>query len=146
MRARGWIAEKLVHSHFDRVANDVLPAAGFVVRFGPGELEDVGQETFGQTVAPDDLFGETLARGCEHDCFVSGDEAFGLEPLHHFAHRGAADLQPFGNARLNDVDVVLLQLKNALAVLLERRMMFARTGHLVESIEVSWARLDELTG
>ena len=146
VRAGRGVTKKFVHRHFDRIANDVLPAAGFVMRFGPGQLEYVGQKSFGQTVAADDLFGQTHARRCEHDCLVGGDEAFGLEPLHHFAHRRAADLQPFGNARLDDVDVILLELKDALAVLLERWMMFARTGHDVKYTELSWARLDELTG
>ena len=53
--------------------------------------------------------------------------ALGLEPAHHLTDGGAADLEPFGDARLDDVDVVLRQLEDALAVLLEGGVVL--TGH-----------------
>ena len=52
-----------------------------------------------------------------------------LEAAHHLTHRRPADLEAVGDARLDDVDVVLLQLEDALAVLLERRMVLSRYGH-----------------
>jgi hypothetical protein len=97
-------------------------------------------------VTADHLFGEAFALSREHNCLVSGDEAFGFEPLHHFAHRWATDVQSFGHARLNDDEVVFLQFEDALAVLLECRMMFARAGHAAQSTEVFGGRLDELVG
>jgi hypothetical protein len=94
-------------------------------------------------VATDHLFAKAHTRIREHDCFGSGDQAFCFKPLHHFADRWAADLQPFGNARLDDVEVVFLQFEDALAILLERWMMFTRTGHDHECTEVSAGSLDE---
>ena len=51
-----------------------------------------------------------------------------LEPAHHLADGRAADLQPVGDAGLDHVDVVLGELEDALAVLLERRMVLSRAG------------------
>ena len=43
-----------------------------------------------------------------------------LHPLDHLGHGRAGDLEPLGDAGLDDVDVVLLELEDRLAVLLER--------------------------
>ena len=42
---------------------------------------------------------------------------------------GRLTLQPVGDARLDDVDVVLGELEDALAVLLERRVVLSYDGH-----------------
>ena len=47
------------------------------------------------------------------------DQALGLEPLDHLGHGRARHHEPIGDAGLDDVDVVLLQLEDRLAVLLE---------------------------
>ena len=57
------------------------------------------------------------------------DQAFGLEAAHHLADRGTADVQSLGDARLDHVDIVLGQLEDALAVLLEGRVMFSDDSH-----------------
>jgi hypothetical protein len=69
---------------------------------------------------------------CRHgeaDGAVGGDQAFGLEPTDHLADGRPADLQAVGDAGLDDLDVVLLQLEDALAVLLEGRVMLSGGRH-----------------
>ena len=68
----------------------------------------------------------------EVDPAVGGDEPFGLEPAHHLAHGGPAHLQTVGDARLDHVDIVLGELEDALAVLLERRVMLSDDSHEVQ--------------
>ena len=46
------------------------------------------------------------------------DEAVVVEPLDHLRHRRAAHPEALGDAGLDDVDVVLPQLEDGLAVLL----------------------------
>src|SRR3990170_3163225 len=100
------------------------------MRFGPRQLEDVGQKPFGEAVPAHDALGQHVAGVGELDPAVGGDEALVLEAAHHLAHCGPAHLESLGDARLDDVDVILLQLEDALAVLLERWMMFARGWHV----------------
>ena len=67
-------------------------------------------------------------------------EPLGLQPPHHLAHRGAADVQPVGDASLDDVDVVLGELEDALAVLLERRVVLSYDGHGSDPTVGVWRR------
>ena len=60
---------------------------------------------------------------------IDRDQTLGFEALDHLADGRPADHQPFGDPGLDDVDVVLLQLEDALAVLLECRMVLSRGGH-----------------
>ena len=129
VRARGRAAEQAVHGRLDGLAHDVLPLAGLVVGLGPRQVEDVGEEALGEAVAADDLGGEHLAVGGQADALAESDEALGLQPAHHLADRRAADVEALGDPRLDDVDVVLGELEDALAVLLERRVMFSNDSH-----------------
>ena len=98
----------------------MLPLAGFLVGIGPRQLEDVGEEPLGQPVAAHDPLGEPLTVGGEADgVVVDGDEALALEPLDHLGHGRARHHEPVGDAGLDDVDVVLAELEDRLAVLLE---------------------------
>ena len=63
------------------------------------------------------------------DAALVDDQALGLEPAHHLADGGTADVEPLGDPSLDDVDVVLLQLEDALAVLLEGGMVLTDDGH-----------------
>ena len=71
----------------------------------------------------------TLTVVGEVDAVVRLDQALGLEAAHHLADGGTADVEALGDARLDDVDVVLGQLEDALAVLLERRVMLSDDSH-----------------
>ena len=53
----------------------------------------------------------------------------GFEPTNHFRDGRLADLQPVDDARLDDIDGVLVQFEDALAVFLESRVMLAWSGH-----------------
>ena len=119
----------------------MLPPAGLVVRLGPRQVEHVGEESLGETVAPDDALGEGPAAFGEPNAAVGRDQSFVLEPAHHLAHRRAADLQTIGDARLDDVDIVLGQLEDRLAVLLEGGMVLSGGGHVSECTRGSFARL-----
>ena len=110
----------------------MLPPAGLVVRLGPRQVEHVGEEPLGQPVAPDDALGQGPPALGEADAAVGRDQPFVLEPAHHLAHRRAADLQPVGDARLDDVDIVLGQLEDRLAVLLEGGMVLSGGRHVSE--------------
>ena len=57
------------------------------------------------------------------------DQPFGLEAAHHLGDGRPADVEALGDARLDDVDVILGELEDALAVLLERRVMFSNDSH-----------------
>ena len=66
---------------------------------------------------------------------VQRDEALGLHAADHLRHRRAGHAQPFGDAGLDDVDVVLVELEDRLAVLLERRVVLAAVlGHGPQSM------------
>ena len=60
---------------------------------------------------------------------VDRDQPLGLEPADHLADGRAADLQALGDAGLDDVDVVLVELEDALAVLLERWVVLSGGWH-----------------
>ena len=91
--------------------------------------EDVGEEALGEAVAAHDLGGQQLAVRGQVDALAGLDEALGLEAAHHLADGRPADVEALGDARLDDVDVVLGELEDALAVLLERRVMLSNDGH-----------------
>ena len=61
-----------------------------------------------------------LARGGEPDRAARCRPALALDAADHLRHGRAGDLQPLGDAGLDDLDVVLVQLVDGLAVLLER--------------------------
>jgi len=56
----------------------------------------------------------------------AGDQALFLKTLHHLGNRWPAHLETVGNPRLDDVKIVLGELEDRLAVLLEGRMVFRR--------------------
>ena len=58
-------AEHAAHRGLDRLGDDVLPLAGLVMRFGPREPEDVGEEALGEAMPPHDLLGERATLGGE---------------------------------------------------------------------------------
>ena len=131
MRAGGGTAEQPVHRLFDVVAHDVLPLAGLVVRFGPRQLQDVGQETLGEPVATYHTLGELDPGRREHDGSVVREQSLGFEALDHLAHGRSAHQEPVGDAGLDDVDVVLGEFEDALAVLLECGVVLSGCGHVV---------------
>ena len=135
VRAGGGVAEQTIERRFDGRAHHVLPFAGLVMSLGPGQLEDIGEKALGQPVPAHDAFRQGQPSVCETNPPVRRDQPLMLQPAHHLADRGAADLQPIGDARLDDVDVVLLQLEDALAVLFESRMVL--TGHC-HGAESTW--------
>ena len=108
----------------------MLPLAGLVVCFGPAELEHVGEEHLGEPVATHDAFTEPASGLGETDSVVGGDQPFGFETLHHLADRGPRHLESFGDAGLDDLDIVLVQFEDALAVLLEGGVVFTTRRHL----------------
>ena len=120
VRAGGGVAEHADDGRLDRLGDDVLPLAGLLVGVGPRQLEDVGEEALGEAVAAHHPLGEPLAVLGEADgVVVDGDEALALEPLDHLGHRRARHHEAVGDAGLDDVDVVLVELEDRLAVLLE---------------------------
>ena len=97
----------------------MLPLAGLVVGVGPGQTEHVGQEPLGQPVATHDGLGERHAGGGECDGVADHDEPLGLHATDHLRHSGPADAEPFRDPDADHVDVVLVELPDRLAVLLE---------------------------
>ena len=134
------IAQQFVDRLLDRVADHVFPTARLVVGVGPRELQDVGEEALGEAMPADDSLTELLPRRGQVDAVLGHDQAFGFEPLHHLAHRRAADLQPFGDAGLDDLHVVLAEFEDAFAVLLERRMVLSVGWHDPESRRIGFQR------
>ena len=57
---------------------------------------------------------------------VDGDEALALHAPDHLRHGGPGHLEALGDPGLDDVHVVLLELEDGLAVLLERRVELGR--------------------
>ena len=97
---------------------------------GPGQAEDVREEALGQAVAAHDALGQLGAGGGQADLApLRGHQPFHLEALDHLRDGRAGDAQAVSDARLDDVDVVLVQLEDALAVLLEGRMVLPGGGH-----------------
>ena len=107
------------HCFLDRGRDDVLPLSGFLMGISPGEPENVGEEALGEAVATHDRFGEVHAFGGERDLPSSFDQAFALESLDHLADGGAADVHAFSDAGLDDIDAVLFEFVDRLAVLLD---------------------------
>ena len=104
----------------------MLPLAGLGVGVGPRETEDVGQEALGQAVAAHHALGQAEAVVGEADGAVDGDQALLLHAVDHLGHRRPGHVEPLGDAGLDDVDVVLAQLEDRLAVLLEGRVVLGR--------------------
>jgi len=134
------MAEHVRHRRLDRFAHHVFPLARFVVRLGPRELQDVGEEPLGEAVAAHHPLGQLQPVVGEADAALGGDQALGLEPSHHLADRRTRDLETVGDPRLDDADVVLGQLEDGLAVLLERRMMLFGLVHGVSLMPRRWHR------
>ena len=65
----------------------------------------------------------------------------GQQPADHLGDGGAGYLEAIGDAGLDDIEVVLTQFEDALAVLLERRMVFAGAGHGFQPIGASGSTL-----
>ena len=130
VRAGGGVAQHTVHRGFDGVAHHVLPLAGLVVGVGPRQPEHVGEEALGQAVAAHDALRQCLAGGGEANGAVGGDQALGLQAADHLADGRAADLQALGDAGLDDGDVVFVELEDALAVLLEGRVVLSDSRHV----------------
>src|SRR5690606_10357290 len=104
--------------------------AGLVVGFGPRQLQYVGEEPLGEPVPADHPLGELLTGFGERDPpAVAGDQSLALEPTHHLADGGTADLEPLGDPGLDDIDVVLVELEDALTVLLEGWVVLSRCRH-----------------
>ena len=97
--------------------------------------EDVGQEPLGQAVAAHHALGQAQAVVGQADGAVDGDQALLLHAVDHLRHRRARHVEPLGDAGLDDVDVVLAELEDGLAVLLEGRVVLGRLvrRHRVES-------------
>ena len=72
---------------------------------------------------------------------VDGSTSPRLHPLDHLGDGRAGDLEALGDAGLDDVDVVLAELEDRLAVLLERGVALGRLvlGHGGESRARRWA-------
>ena len=110
----------------DRIGDDVLPLAGLGVGVGPRQAQDVGEEALGQAVAAHHALGQAQPVVGEADGPVDGDQALLLHAVDHLRHGRAGHVEPLGDAGLDDVDVVLAQLEDGLAVLLERRVVLGR--------------------
>ena len=92
------VTKKFVHGAFYRLAQHVFPAAGFVMRLRPRQLEDISEEAFGQTMAADDALGEATSGSGQTDLTVGGyHELFSGQLLDHFTHRRSTDFEPFGD-------------------------------------------------
>jgi len=130
--AGGGVAEHPGEGPLDGLGDDVLPLAGLDVRVGPRQVEDVGEEALGESVAAHDPFGEAGAVGGEPDGAVDADQALRLHAADHLRHRGAGDLEAVRDAGLDDVDRILVELEDGLAVLLEGRVEFTASmlGHV----------------
>ncbi len=125
MRAGGRVAQDLDHRRLDRLADDVLPLARLGVGDRPRQPEDVGQEALGQAMSPDHLLGEHLPLRRELDhVLVEVDEALALHASDHLRDRRPRHAHPLGDTSLHHADVVLVELVDRLAVLLERGMPF----------------------
>ena len=64
----------------------------------------------------------------------------------HLADRRATDVQALGDTGLNDLNIVLMEFEDALAVLLERGMVFSRRRHARSLDRVDRRGSPELTG
>ena len=81
--------------------------------------------TLGDAMAPDHLCGQLHAVDGERDGTPArSHEALGLQAPDHLGDRRPAHLEAIGDAGLDDIEVVLGQLEDGLAVLLERRVVF----------------------
>ena len=108
----------------------MLPLARFLVGVGPREPEHVGEKPLGKAMAAHNLFGEGGASHGELDGPARQvDEAIDFKAPDHFRHRRPGQLEPFGDAGLNDFQVVFGEFKDALAILFSCRVPFSHAGH-----------------
>jgi hypothetical protein len=73
--------------------------------------------------------GQFNSAWCERDSTIGVDQALGGKPTDHLADRWTAHVQALGDSSLNDLDVILMEFEDALAVLLERGMVLTRRRH-----------------
>jgi hypothetical protein len=86
------------------------------VGLGPRELEDVGEEALGQAVPAHDALGQGHAGRGELDGAVHPHEALGRHAPHHLGDGRSRDPEAVGDPGLDDVEIVLGQLVDGLAV------------------------------
>ncbi len=129
MRTGGRTAEHAIHRLLDGIADDVLPLACLVVGIGPRQPEHVGEEPLGEAMTANDELRQRLTSGTEAYGAIGRDQTLGLETTDHLADGRSTDLQSLGDSGLDDSDVVLVEFEDALAVLLEGRMVLSERGH-----------------
>jgi len=73
-------------------------------------------------VTTNDGFGEGMAIGKQaNDAAIDFDKASAFHATNHFGDRWARNFESFGDACLNDVNVVFAQLEDGLAIFSQRR-------------------------
>ena len=85
----------------------------------PAQVENVCQESLGETMTTNDSLGKVHALCGEGDLLADVDQALGLHPLDHLRHRGTRHFEPVRDPRLDHVEVVFFKLVDRLAVFLE---------------------------
>src|SRR5690606_39429389 len=107
------------------------------------EPEDVGEEPLGEPVAAHDPLGDLEPRVGQADRgALDRDQTLLFEATDHLRHGRARDLDALRDPGLDDLDVVLVQLPDGLAVLLEGRVELPRSEeHTLNSshVKISYA-------
>jgi hypothetical protein len=101
VRARPFVCEALEEKSFYFRRDGMFEAFGFVVGFGPGEADDVGEKHFGKLVAEGHVFCDGAAFAREIDVAVAGngDEVIAAHAFERSGDGGRSYTELFSKAR-----------------------------------------------
>ena len=101
------------------------------MRLGPRQPQHIGEEPLGQSMTAHDLLGEGTALRGQRDAVVQRHQTARRHLVNHLGHGRARHLEPFGNAGLDHLEIILTQFEDRFAVFLECGMPLAGTYRLL---------------
>ena len=123
MRAGLRIAEHVLDALLHLRRHRVLEALRLFVCFPPLESEHLDQEPFGEAMATHDRVGVALPGLGQMHFFtlVQGDQALALKAMDHLRDGRCGEAKELGQARRNDVSILVGEGVDRLQVLLDGR-------------------------
>lgn len=119
MRTRGRVTQNSDREIHNAVAEAVLEPVCLLVRLGPRHPEQIGQDSFGDAVAANDVLGHGEPGYGERDeaTIVDFDETVIGETTDGLRYGRGADLEPLGKPGADHGNVFFAQLKDRLQII-----------------------------
>jgi hypothetical protein len=118
VRARFFVGESFEEKSFNFWRDGVFEALGFIMRFGPREAYDVGEQHFGELMAKGHAFRDTAAFAGEIDVAVARnrDEIVAAHAFDGGGDGRRCDVEFLGKARANGWQALFEELPDGFEV------------------------------